>query len=86
MNVIGEIRQRMEDQGLILGEAHAFVHSSPAAAPGRLDWDVVVEKFLASREGLRATTLRDLRTRTVRTLQVLQAEPRPRDGRALMRA
>jgi integrase len=86
MNAIGEIRQRMEAQGLSLGEAHALVHSAPTAATGRLDWDVVVEKFLASREGLRVTTLRDLRTRMGRTLKVLQASPRPRDGRSLMRA
>ncbi len=85
VNAIGETRQRMEAQGLSLGEAHALVHSSPTAAVGRLDWDVVVEKFIASRSELRATTLRDLRTRLTRTLQVLQAAPRPRDGRSLMR-
>jgi hypothetical protein len=86
VNTIGEIRQRMENQGLSLGEAHALVHSAPTAAAGRLDWDVVVEMFLASLEGLRATALRDRRTRMTRTLQVLQAAPRPRDGRSQMRA
>ncbi|PSB37931.1 integrase [Aphanothece minutissima] len=86
VQAIGEIRQRMEAQGLSLGEAHALVYSAPTAVAGRLDWDVVVKKFMDSREGLRATTLRDLRTRMKRTLQVLQAAPRPRDGRSLMRA
>jgi integrase len=86
VNALGEIRQRMEAQGLSLGEAHALIRSAPTVASGRLDWEVVVEKFLASRVGLRETTLRDLRTRMARALQVLQATPRPRDGRSLMRA
>lgn len=51
-----------------------------------LDWDVVVEQYMASREGRRATTLRDLRTRMDRTLQVLHGKPSPKDGRSLVRA
>lgn len=86
MQTLGDIRQRMEAQGLGLKEAYALIHCAPTAESGRLDWAVVVERFMASREGRRATTLRDLRTRMNRTLQVLQATPRPRDGRSLMRA
>jgi integrase len=85
VRTLGEIRQRMDGQGLSLIEAYALLRAAPTAESGRLDWAVVVEKFMASREGRRATTLRDLRTRMNRTLQVLQAPPRPRDGRALMR-
>jgi integrase len=86
VNAIGEIRQRMEAQGLSLPEAYALIRSAPTSESGRLDWVVVVDQFLASREGRRMTTLRDLRTRMNRTLEVLEAAPRPRDGRSLMRA
>ena len=86
VNAVGEIRQRMDAHGLGLAEAYGLIHSAPTAETGRLDWDVVVQKFMLSREGRRETTLRDLRTRMARTLEVLQATPRPRDGRSLMRA
>ncbi len=69
-----------------LAEAYGLIQSAPTAETGRLDWVVVVQKFLLSREGRRETTWRDLRTRMARTLEVLQATPRPRDGRALMGA
>jgi integrase len=86
VNAVGEIRQRMDAHGLGLAEAYGLIHSAPTAETGQLDWVVVVQKFLLSREGRRETTLRDLRTRMARTLEVLQATPRPRDGRSLMRA
>ena len=86
VNAVGEIRQRMDAHGLGLAEAYGLIHSAPTAETGRLDWVVVVQKFMLSREGRRETTLRDLRTRMARTLEVLQATPRPRDGRSLMRA
>lgn len=86
VKVLGEIRQRMDAQGMGLAEAYALIRNAPAAESGRLDWTVVVEQFMASREGRRATTLRDLRTRMDRCLQTLQGKPSPKDGRALMRA
>ena len=86
VKVLGEIRQRMEGQGLGLAEAYALIRHAPTAEGGRLDWEVVVEQFMASREGRRATTLRDLGTRMDRSLEVLRSKPSPKDGRALMRA
>jgi integrase len=86
VKVLGEIRQRMEGQGLGLTEAYALIRHAPTAEGGRLDWEKVVELFMASREGRRPTTLRDLRTRMDRTLEVLRAKPSPKDGRALLRA
>ncbi|MCS5692622.1 site-specific integrase [Cyanobium sp. FGCU-6] len=86
LTLLDEIRQRMEGQGLGLAEAYGLIRNAPKAESGRLDWAVVVEEFMASREGRRTTTLRDLRTRMDRCLQTLQAKPSPKDGRALMRA
>lgn len=86
LRTVSEIRQRMDGHGLSLIDAYALIRSAPTAESGLLNWAAVVEAFMASREGRRATTLRDLRTRMNRTLEVLQATPRPRDGRALLRA
>ncbi len=86
VTLLGEIRQRMEGQGLGLKEAYALLSNAPTAESGRLNWAAVVEQFMASREGRRATTLRDLHTRMDRCLQTLQTKPSPKDGRALMRA
>ena len=54
-----------------------FPQSAPTEETGRLVWVVVVQQFLLCREGRRETTLRDLRTRMARTLEVLPATPRP---------
>ncbi len=86
LNTIRELRQRMDSQGLSLGEAHALVCSAPTASDGQLDWTAVAGRFLESRQGLRPTTLGDLRTRVERTLSTLQSSPRPRDGGSLMRS
>lgn len=86
VTLLGEIRQRMEGQGLGLKEAYALLSNAPTAESGRLNWEEVIKQFMASREGRRATTLRDLRTRMDRCLQTLQTKPSPKDGRALMRA
>jgi hypothetical protein len=86
VNRVGEIRQRMDAHGLGLAEAYGLIHSAPTAETGRLDWEAVVQKVLLSGEGRRETTLRDLRRRMARTLEVFQATPRCRDGRSLLRA
>lgn len=86
VTLLGEIRQRMEGQGLGLKEAYALVSNAPTAEGGRINWVVVVDQFMASREGRRATTLRDLRTRMNRCLKTLKTKPSPKDGRTLMRA
>lgn len=76
VKLLGEIRQRMDAQRLGLAEAYALIHNVPTAKAGRLNWEVI-EQFMASREGRRATTLRDMGTRMDRTLQVLQRKPSP---------
>ena len=48
-------------------------------------WDVVGQKFLASKAGLRPTTLRDWTLRVDRTMAVLDSKPKPRTGTAVMK-
>ncbi len=78
VRALGEIRQRMDAQGLGLAEAYALIRNAPTAETGRLDWAVVVEQFMASREGRRATTLRDLRTRMDLPCRCCRASRAPR--------
>ena len=70
-------------------QPEALLNPSPPGADQDGAWlvrELVVQKLLLCREGRRETTWRDLRTRMARTLEVLQATPRPRDGRSLMGA
>ena len=47
-------------------------------------WDVVRQKFLASKAGLRPSTLKDWTLRVDRTMAVLDSKPKPRTGTAVM--
>lgn len=47
-------------------------------------WDVVRQKFLASKAGLRPSTLKDWTLRVDRTIAVLNSRPKPRTGTAVM--
>ena len=85
---VARLRQLMEERNLGLTEAHNLT-TAPAAsseASGAINWAAVAEAFLATRSDRRATTLRDLKARVRNALLTLEAKPRPRDGRSLMRA
>ena len=54
-------------------------------APSVTNWGNIVDSFLDSRSDRRGTTLRDLKTRMRRVLETISANPKPRDGRTLMK-
>jgi len=85
---VARLRQLMEERGLGLAEAHGL--SGMADDTGNesdgVNWQRVAEQFLESRADRRASTLGDLRHRVGNALKTLEAKPRPRDGRSLMRA
>ena len=85
---IARIRDLMEERGLGLAEAHAMTDlaDSNKDSENGLNWPQVAEQFLESRADRRASTLGDLRHRVSNILLTMQAKPRPRDGRSLMRA
>lgn len=88
LNIVAEIRSRMESQNLSLKEALDLLQGSGAelnTPEGALNWQAVAEAFLASRSDRRSTTQRDLRTRVRRTLTTLERQPRPKNGPELMR-
>jgi hypothetical protein len=47
-------------------------------------WPEVAARFLKSQEGLRSSTLADIKTRVTRALEALKSRPCPRDGNTLM--
>lgn len=85
---VARLRQLMDERGLGLQEAHEL--AGMAEAPGTdldgVNWPQVAQQFLESRADRRVSTLGDLRHRVSNTLKALEAKPRPRDGRSLMRA
>ena len=85
---IVRLRLLMEERGLGLAEAHALMGAGDANAvtPGGVNWQRVADQFLESRADRRASTLGDLRYRVGNVLKTLEAKPKPRDGRSLMRA
>jgi len=78
----------MEERGLGLAEAHALMGAGDAntGAAGGVNWQRVADQFLESRADRRASTLGDLRYRVGNVRKTLEAKPKPRDGRSLMRA
>ena len=54
-------------------------------APSVNNWGNIVDSFLDSRSDRIGTTLRDLKTRMRRVLETIAANPKPRDGRTLMK-
>ncbi|NBQ21106.1 MAG: site-specific integrase [Synechococcaceae bacterium WB6_3B_236] len=91
LTTVGQIRALMEERNIpSLQEALKLNTEELGGGPqqGEVDfagWEAVKERFLKSREGLRSSTKRDLRTRVERTLEALQSRPCPRDGGTLMR-
>ncbi len=85
---VARIRQLIDERGLGLAEAHALTVAADATActSGGINWQRVAEQFLESRADRRASTLGDLRFRVGNFLKTLEAKPRPREGRSLMRA
>jgi integrase len=85
---IKRLIQLMHERGLGLDEAHEL--AGMAAATGTesngVNWQHVADLFLESRADRRASTLGDLHYRVCNVLKTLEAKPRPRDGRSLMRA
>ena len=85
---VARLRQLMDERGLGLQEAHELAGMAEATGTETdgVNWPQVAEQFLESRADRRVSTLGDLRHRVGNVLKTLEAKPRPRDGRSLMRA
>ncbi|MEY3963080.1 MAG: hypothetical protein RLZZ106_335, partial [Cyanobacteriota bacterium] len=87
---VGRLRSLMEERNLSL---HDALKLNTEALGSALDedqedfagWEAVRDRFLASHEGLRSSTLADIKTRASRAVEALRSRPCPRDGGTLMR-
>ena len=90
LSLVVELRQKMEDLGLSMADAHKLMVVTPEAVPGQLDWEEVARRYEQYRisSGCKQTTYdRDERYKITKALELI-AKPRraPKDGRALLTA
>ncbi|QNI52466.1 phage integrase family protein [Synechococcus sp. RS9915] len=90
LNAVTRVRQLMESRNLSLAEA-VRLDTAELAVPSshsgvaEQGWSAVVQEYLKGKQGLRSSTLSDLRTRLNRLLVCLDQKPKPRDSRALLK-
>jgi hypothetical protein len=91
LNQIKELRERMESAGLSIKEAQQLVSSPVARAEGRIDWELVMQRF----EKYKVLDSGDVRPSTFERLcrpvlnqvrEVVRTRPIPRDGRSVLAA
>lgn len=86
---IAKLRLVMDERGIgLLKDAYALVKAGSISSNSfdEVSWQAVADQFLASRSDRRKSTLGDLTYRVGNVLSTLEAKPKPRDGRTLMRA
>ena len=86
---VGQLRTLMEERKLSLQDANKL-NTELLCGPQQsgddfAGWPEVAARFLKSQEGLRSSTLGDIKTRVTRALETLKSRPCPRDGNTLMR-
>ena len=86
---VGQLRTLMEERKLSLQDANKLntelLCGPQQAGDDFAGWPEVAARFLKSQEGLRSSTLGDIKTRVTRALETLKSRPCPRDGNTLMR-
>jgi integrase len=87
---VGRLRSLMDERNLSLHDALKLNTEALGGSPqeGQDDfagWEAVRDRFLASYDGLRSSTLADIKTRASRAVEALRSRPCPRDGGSLMR-
>jgi len=90
LTAVGQLRALMEERNQSLHDALKLNTEALGGGPqeGEQDfagWEAVEKRFHKSQEGLRSSTLADIKTRTGRAVEALRSRPCPRDGGTLMR-
>ena len=87
ITAIADLKRLVDERNLSLKDAAKFMLEPVAndQAPSVTNWENIIKDFLDSRSDRRGTTLRDLKTRMRRVLETIAANPKPRDGRTLMK-
>lgn len=89
LSLVVELRQKMEDLGLSMADAHKLMVVTPEAVPGQLDWEEVARRYEQQRvlESSQSTFDREERHKVAKALAVLSKKRgAPKDGNALFTA
>ena len=89
LSLVVELRQKMEDLGLSMADAHKLMVVTPEAVPGQLDWEEVARRYEQQRvlESSQSTFDREERHKVAKALELLSKKRgAPKDGNALFQA
>ena len=89
LSLVVELRQKMEDLGLSMADAHKLMVVTPEAVPGQLDWEEVARRYEQQRilESSQSTFDREERHKVAKALELLSKKRgAPKDGNALFTA
>ena len=88
INLIEELAGLMEERSVDLGKAYELINGGKISKgiKKEINWEALTDEFIYDERGnRRATTKRDLMTRMYRTLQAVNAKPKPRNGEQLFK-
>ena len=89
LTLVVELKQRMDDLGLSMAEAHKLMVVTPEAVPGQLDWEEVAKRYEQQRvlESSQSTYDRNERHKITKAVALLSKKKgAPKDGNSLFKA
>ena len=89
LSLVVELRQKMEDLGLSMADAHKLMVVTPEAIPGQLDWEEVARRYEQQRvlESSQSTFDREERHKVAKAVALLSKKRgTPKDGNGLFNA
>ena len=88
INLIEELADLMEERNVDLAKAYELINGGKISKgiKKEINWEALTDEFIYDERGNRRdTTKRDLMTRMYRTLQAVNAKPRPRNAEQLFK-
>ena len=88
INLIEELADLMKERNVDLAKAYELIKGGKISKgiKKEINWEALTDEFIYDERGnRRATTKRDLMTRMYRTLQAVNAKPRPRNAEQLFK-
>ena len=88
INLIEELADLMQERSVDLGKAYELINGGKISKgiKKEINWEALTDEFIYDERGNRRdTTKRDLMTRMYRTLQAVNAKPKPINGEQLFK-
>ena len=87
-DIIDELADLMKERNVDLAKAYELINGGKISKgiKKEINWEALTDEFIYDERGNRRdTTKRDLMTRMYRTLQAVNAKPKPRNGEQLFK-